>query len=401
TATQVQDMVTVVNAALGTSETVLAQIGKEADEENILPSVVTVAQIATIIPQITGLVSENEADYQNYIDANPTLFDDPATVTQVQSMVTAVNLALSTSDSVLVQIGDEADEANVVPSVVTVDQIAIIIPEITGLVPENETEYQNYIDANPTLFDEPATAAQVQSMVAAVNTVVNISNSVLEQIGEEADDPDVNDSIVTADQLATILPEITELVAANETEYQNYIDANPSLFDEPATAEQVQTLVTTVNAAVITSDSVLEQIGKEADSPNAIESMVTVAQMATILPAITDLVLANETFYQDYIDENPEMFSAPATSEQVQLMVFLVNATAPDPDSDGDGLTDAQEAVLGTDLLLADSDGDGRNDLEEVGDVNNPVDNDNDGIIDALESSILDDDGDGVVNELD
>ncbi|MDF1762349.1 MAG: hypothetical protein P1U57_02970, partial [Oleibacter sp.] len=251
---ELQDIVNAVNDAVSASNLILVQIGEEADEANSVPSVVTVNEIAIILPEIRGLVPANEAEYQNYIDANPSLFNEPATVSQVKSMVTAVNTAVNAavaaSDLVLVQIGEEADEANTVPSMVTVAQIAIIIPQISGLVAENQTEYQNYIDANPTLFDAPATAAQVQNMVNAVNAAVAVSNSVLAQIGDEADEANVVPSVVTVAKIATILPNITGLVLENEADYQTYIDANPTLFDDPATATQVQDMVTVVNAAL-------------------------------------------------------------------------------------------------------------------------------------------------------
>lgn len=70
-------------------------------------------------------------------------------------------------------------------------------------------------------------------------------------------------------------------------------------------------------------------------------------------------------------------------------------------DTDGDGLPDAQEWVLGTDPNAVDSDGDGKNDLQEVVEFSAPRDADCDGVIDALESSIADRDGDGIPDELD
>jgi cephalosporin-C deacetylase-like acetyl esterase len=48
-------------------------------------------------------------------------------------------------------------------------------------------------------------------------------------------------------------------------------------------------------------------------------------------------------------------------------------------DSDGDGLTDVEEALLGTDPNNADSDGDGINDSQDL----QPLDNDNDGVNDS------------------
>ena len=64
-------------------------------------------------------------------------------------------------------------------------------------------------------------------------------------------------------------------------------------------------------------------------------------------------------------------------------------------DSDGDGLTNAQEDTLGTSRSNPDTDADGANDGAEAGD------SDGDGIPNALESSLVDSDADGVVNQND
>ena len=73
-----------------------------------------------------------------------------------------------------------------------------------------------------------------------------------------------------------------------------------------------------------------------------------------------------------------------------------VSVTPINPDSDSDGVTDAQEAINGTDPNKADTDGDGKNDGAE-----GTTDSDNDGTIDALESSVTDTDNDGVPDEQD
>jgi len=70
-------------------------------------------------------------------------------------------------------------------------------------------------------------------------------------------------------------------------------------------------------------------------------------------------------------------------------------------DDDSDGLTNAQEILLGTNAAAQDTDGDGKLDLAEVVDILQPRDTDSDGIIDALESAILDADGDEIMDELD
>jgi alpha-tubulin suppressor-like RCC1 family protein len=65
-------------------------------------------------------------------------------------------------------------------------------------------------------------------------------------------------------------------------------------------------------------------------------------------------------------------------------------------DTDGDGVTDEQEGINGTDPAKADTDDDGKNDGAE-----GTTDSDNDGTIDALESSVTDTDNDGVPDERD
>jgi hypothetical protein len=64
-------------------------------------------------------------------------------------------------------------------------------------------------------------------------------------------------------------------------------------------------------------------------------------------------------------------------------------------DTDKDGLTDKEEATLGTDPTKADTDGDSINDKAEVGsDLKNPLDTDDDKTINALDT---DDDDDGIL----
>ncbi|MGB0591557.1 MAG: thrombospondin type 3 repeat-containing protein, partial [Myxococcota bacterium] len=63
----------------------------------------------------------------------------------------------------------------------------------------------------------------------------------------------------------------------------------------------------------------------------------------------------------------------------------------PARDDDSDGLTNAVEAQLGTNPLSPDTDGDGLSDKVEVGtDIANAADQDADGVIDAMESNLVD-----------
>ncbi len=151
---------------------------------------------------------------------------------------------MKNSSAVLTQIGLEGDNPDSVNSVVTYVELGLITPPLTGLVSGNITLYQDYIDANPDSFSSPATQAEVQAMVTAVNA----SQTVLVQIGLEGDNPDSVNSVVTTAQLALITPAITGIDNGNETAYQDHIDANPDNFSSPATRSEVQTMVNTVNA---------------------------------------------------------------------------------------------------------------------------------------------------------
>ncbi len=90
---------------------------------------------------------------------------------------------------------------------------------------------------------------------------------------------------------------------------------------------------------------------------------------------------------------------SPCVNESVSVTISVNDC---DVDTDGDGLFDGPEAALGTDPNDPDTDGDGINDGDEVGpDLDNPLDEDGDGIIDALDSNLADTDSDGVVDQLD
>jgi uncharacterized membrane protein len=308
TLSEIQAMVTSVN---NTVTSVLAQIGNEGDNPDTVNSVVTATQLQTV--GITGVTPANEVAYQDYIDSHPDSFSSPATLSEIQTMVTSVN---NTVTSVLAQIGTEGDTLDTVNSVVTATQLQSI--GITGVTSANEGAYQDYIDNHPDSFSSPATLAEVQAMVTSVNNTVT---SILAQIGNEGDNPDTVNSVVTVTQLQSV--GITGVTPANEVAYQDYIDSHPDSFSNPATLSEIQTMVTSVNNTVT---SVLAQIGNEGDSPDTVNSVVTAAQLTSI--GITGVTPANEAAYQDYIDANPNSFSSPATLAEVQAMITAVNNAA-------------------------------------------------------------------------
>ena len=77
----------------------------------------------------------------------------------------------------------------------------------------------------------------------------------------------------------------------------------------------------------------------------------------------------------------------------VSVMTCSVAAQSSKNDSDGDGLKDSYELKIGSESYLSDTDGDGVNDGDEIGNLEKPLDTDNDGVIDVLD---YDDDNDGL-----
>jgi gliding motility-associated-like protein len=105
-------------------------------------------------------------------------------------------------------------------------------------------------------------------------------------------------------------------------------------------------------------------------------------------------VTANTLLQAANQDTNGMVINAPVTI----TAVFVPDS----PDIDGDGILNVDEVIAGTDPTNPDTDGDGENDNLEVGsNPASPTDSDGDGIIDALESSAVDSDNDGVNNEMD
>ncbi|WP_438967071.1 hypothetical protein [Flavobacterium sp.] len=147
---------------------------------------------------------------------------------------------------ILVQVGNEGDDPNTVPSVVTATQLASV-PGVTGVVPANETAYQDYIDANPNLFSAPATVAEVQAMINQVNA----NQTLLANIGTDADNGNNTLTAGTTAAQYNALPGVSGAVAANEAAYLAYIAANPNAFSSPATAAEVQAMIDAVNAPPI------------------------------------------------------------------------------------------------------------------------------------------------------
>ena len=320
----------------------LVKLGTEADPPNeSTPTTVTAAELAAV-SGVTGVDGDNEAAYQAYINENPDLFSSPATVAEVNAMIAAVNNEADAEAgengavSTLVKLGTEADPPNEsTPTTVTAAELAAV-SGVTGVEGDNEAAYQAYINENPDLFSSPATVAEVNAMIAAVNNEAdaeageNGAVSTLEKLGTEADPPNESTpTTVTAAELAAVSG-VIGVDGDNEAAYQAYINNNPDLFSSPATVAEVNAMIAAVNANEETGgeDSILVQIGTEADAGTGTPSTVTAAQLAA-LTGITGVDPDNEADYQQYIADNPDAFSQPATLAEVQAMVDAAAGPTP------------------------------------------------------------------------
>ncbi|TXD49563.1 MULTISPECIES: FISUMP domain-containing protein [unclassified Polaribacter] len=133
------------------------------------------------------------------------------------------------SATFLAQIGTEADNNT---SAITTAQLNAILPVLTGITNANESSYRSYIGNNAELFASPATPTEVQ---AAINTVNNIVNAVLEKI---------------ATQQTVTLQDLQWLSSSGRTDtklesYNNYIEHYSSAFtDVRATLAEVTAMYT-------------------------------------------------------------------------------------------------------------------------------------------------------------
>lgn len=122
------------------------------------------------------------------------------------------------------------------------------------------TSAQRAAISNPAkgliVFDSTLDRLMVNKGTSVSPVWINLgktSDDVLAQIGNEGDNPDTVNSIVTVAELS-IITGITGVDIADETLYQDYIDANPDAFSSPATVAEVQAMMDLYNNVVISAE---------------------------------------------------------------------------------------------------------------------------------------------------
>jgi len=180
------------------SNAVLTQIAKD---HTLGGSKITVPQLGLILPTLSSVNSKCEIEYQAYIaDANNSFSPTIAKQSEVQKMINEVQKmtnngatckgtttgstggaptaggaptvsAQTKSDSVLTKIGQNNLHCN---SNITLAELNLIIPAITGINANNLKAYNAYIaNCKAHSFSNPPTQAEIQAMINAVNYVVS------------------------------------------------------------------------------------------------------------------------------------------------------------------------------------------------------------------------------------
>ncbi|MCI2228271.1 fibrobacter succinogenes major paralogous domain-containing protein [Polaribacter sp. MSW13] len=193
---------------------------------------------------------------------------------------------------VLAQIGAEGDDPNTVPSIVTIDQLNQL--GLNNVVVANEAAYQAYIDANPDMFANPATKAEVQNMVNTVNIAAIVAAS--------NDPADGTPSIADLTAVG-----VTGMNPANIAQYEVAINnASPA----PTTLAELQAIIN------INEDTLAGLIAS-AEYPVA---GLTEAQFTNA--GATGLVTANVAAYEAY---TAQAEPKPTTLAGLQAIVDEVN----------------------------------------------------------------------------
>jgi len=312
------------NNSGGTDKSTVAVLTQIGDKNSSNSSKITLSQLQSISPAIKNIDANNIAAYQIYIANHASEFSTPAKQAEIQAMVDTVNKTAtpqSVSDGVLAQIVSSS-------SSITVEQLKAITPALTGIDSNNISSYQSYIASHTSEFSTPAKQTEIQAMIDKVNTEVatqKASDDALAQIGNE---DNAKSSTITVAQLESILPKLTSINASNINEYRAFIADPAHAFSNPATQVEVQSMINTVNTAVVAqnaSNAVLTQIGNE---DNANSSSITATQLGVVLPKLTGVNASNIAAYRTYIADPAHAFSNPATQVEVQAMINTVNAAA-------------------------------------------------------------------------
>ncbi|NYT27759.1 MAG: hypothetical protein H0A76_07580 [Candidatus Thiodubiliella endoseptemdiera] len=187
-------------------------------------------------------------------------------------------------------------------------------------------------------FASPATQAEVQAMVTAVNA----SNSVLEDIGTDANTASTSDTTIA--EFGAILPALMSFVDANLAAYQAYINDNPGSFSSPATQAEVQAMITAVNPSVVAGTVIFKNLTyKIVKSPDTNKMWLDRNLGATkVCASSTDSACYGNLYQWGRNDDGHESRTSGTTATSVTTITPAINkfiTTSTSSTSSGDWST--------------------------------------------------------------
>ena len=163
---------------------------------------------------------------------------------------------------------------------------------VSGAIGGNVISYRAAIAANEGPFNSPATEAEVQAMIDAVNVAATASAEALAEVLEDSNSAgganNANGTAVTAAQLAAITG-IMNIDPANEAAYQSAI-ASETGFSNPPTVAEVQGVINEANnvSAVVTSSTNNTLTQQELTDAGITQTGLSQEELDTIAIAISN-----------------------------------------------------------------------------------------------------------------
>ena len=170
-------------------------------------------------------------------DSESNTFDKTFSIAVVDRMTALLLEVLEDSSST-------SGGGNANGSAITIDDL-IEIGGLINLIAANESQYQSIIAAESG-FSNPPTVAEVQALIDAANSSVQVLNAVLSSSLSQGNDG--SGAPVTAEQLSAITG-ITDVLPENLSPYQALI-ATETGFSNPPTVEEIQAIIDAVNEEV-------------------------------------------------------------------------------------------------------------------------------------------------------
>ena len=234
---ELQELVTQAIESSNAATELLETIGSAAQNESNITGGILDATNLNNIRNVNNAIDENAEAYAQYVVNNPTLFSTPATPTEVQAMVDAVNANVEGMRAVLEDIrGNE-------------DNTPATVAEINGIIgisgARDDVDYLTVLQ-NGTYADTlNPTAEEIQAVITAENANIDGLNEVVEDIlGNE------NQIAVTATQINAIVGVSGAREGVNYTSaLENATYADP----EYPTATELQVVIDAKNSEVDTN----------------------------------------------------------------------------------------------------------------------------------------------------